>query len=130
MTVLHQYDARNNLIKVEVTDILKSGDILKYFSDIIDEETIFPEFIDVVDLSMLEDIEIKWSDLEKIAVLARRFREKGHLSALFLAYSAKAQSAASFLIPIFREFFLDMQVCKKEKDYERMLSILLASRSG
>ena len=96
MAVNYHYDLDKNIIHTQMLGKFTSGEVLNFLEEVLTED-LFPGFIEVVDLSAVEDFVFSYSDSLKIIVLNHQWVQKGHGISILYAPNQMAEDIAKLL---------------------------------
>lgn len=118
MPIQYKYDIEKNLVRSYADGVVTSNDIFEYFKDIFEDKAIASGFVEVADLNDVTDFVISHSDINKIAMLAPKWKQKGHEATLFCTFNKKSEEVSSMMIPLFQKADLLLFICKSEEEFK------------
>lgn len=125
-----RYDAAANLLHVTVTDTLRSEEIAAYFASVPSLPGLRPGFVEIVDLNLATDLEIRLSDMPRLETLSMGMIAAGHESTLVLAFTSMAKAMIPLMMPLFHHVDLNIHVFRDPSDFQAMLESLQAGEDG
>lgn len=125
MTIKYQYDKDNNLLTLNFFDVLKSDEIVTYFSELLDKNIVDRGFIEVVDLNDVTDLTLTYFDLERLYQISKKLNKIGHKVTLICAYTEKSKKIAAMMLPIFQNINFSFHISNYKADLDNNLRLFI-----
>lgn len=77
MPFSYQYDLENNIIHTTAMGFIALSDIENHFFEVVENPQIKKEFIDIVDLEKVKNIDISFQELAPLQEIWNKFEKKG-----------------------------------------------------
>ena len=77
MPITYQYESDANIVRAKATESITTKEILDYVSNITEDVTIESGFVEVVDMELVKDLVVTYSELEPFPNIWEKYMEKG-----------------------------------------------------
>ncbi|PCJ58870.1 MAG: hypothetical protein COA79_12440 [Planctomycetota bacterium] len=124
MPINFQFDQKEDLVRSEARGLLSGTEIIDHLRDVSEERDIQGHFSEIVDMSFVEDLELKYSDSVHLAALVELWQIKGHSLSVFWADNQRAKEITEFMLPLLRKIGINVQICSTEKEAIEFLGFL------
>lgn len=85
--VAYVYDAKQNLVRARAEGVLRVSELLDYVRQVVEDETIRPGFVEVVDFEPVKDMTITYSEMAPFPQIWKRYLAKGVRATILYAPS-------------------------------------------
>lgn len=121
----YNYDEASNRLHVTVTDVLTSTEIAGYFASVPSIPGLRPGFVEVVDLTLVTDLEIRLSEMKRLQALSMAMIAAGHEVTHVLAFTPLSQAMMPLMTPLFHHVELNIHVFRDAFEYACVQQSLL-----
>ena len=125
MPIEYSYDDEEKEILCLVSGTLTSGEIVEYFGKIISDKRI-KDFYEIVNLSEVNDLVVRYSDLGKLRKQSKIWKGNGHKFTFFLTPTETSKGIVDLLTPVLRSADIFTYICSKEDELTNYLSKIKA----
>ena len=77
MPITYQYESDANIVRAKATETITTKEILDYVTNITEDVTIESGFVEVVDMELVKDLVVTYSELGPFPNIWEKFMEKG-----------------------------------------------------
>jgi hypothetical protein len=85
MPLTYRYDKENRTVETEATGVITTGELLSYVKSVIADDRVKPGFIEIVDFGPVEDMVVKYTEIEPFKALWIEYLQKGCRATILLA---------------------------------------------
>jgi hypothetical protein len=85
MPLTYRYDQENRTVETEATGVITTGEMLSYVKSVIADDRVEPGFIEIVDFGPVEDMVVKYTEIEPFKALWIEYLQKGCRATILLA---------------------------------------------
>jgi hypothetical protein len=124
MPINFKYDNDTNTLYLKVTGILKSSEIIDYFNNLLNGNSLKKGFVEVVDLNETTDFVLRYSDLSLIEELTKRLNDIGQKATLMCGYNNVSKRISSMMMPLYQRADFEFVICNSEDDLKRYMAAL------
>jgi hypothetical protein len=75
--IAYVYDAKQNLVRARAEGRLSISELLAYVRGVVEDESIRPGFVEIVDFEPVDDMTISYSELSPLPQIWKKYQEKG-----------------------------------------------------
>ena len=77
MPITYQYESDANIVRAKATESITTKEILDYVTNITEDVTIESGFVEVVDMELVKDLVVTYSELGPFPNIWEKYMEKG-----------------------------------------------------
>jgi len=85
MPLTYRYNQESRTVETEATGVVTTGDMLTYVKSILADDRVQPGFIEIADFEPVEDLVVKYSEIEPFKALWRSYVQKGCRATIIIA---------------------------------------------